>query len=148
MLPCCGPAMSNLGEVVWYQGNVSYKSCETPVKSKEATSLGKMQSKLTAQTDSRLSIVYSQKHAGAECRLSPQDGLGTFPCQLLNSLNCMCRFSETVANRQQGLCVSHLPSFRQFNTRGDQEILQFPEFQRQPSLRTSTSLKHKHLFLK
>lgn len=71
-------------KVSWYRGNVLYTCCETPLKSKEVTSLGKTQSELTAQIDSRLSIVDSQKHEGAECRLSPQDGLGTFPCRLPN----------------------------------------------------------------
>lgn len=63
----------------WYQGNALYTSCETPLKSKEATSLGKTQSELTAPTGSRLSIAYSQKHEGVERRSSPRDGLGTFP---------------------------------------------------------------------
>lgn len=67
----------------WDQGNALYTSCETPLKSKEATSLGKTQSELTALTGSRLSIAYSQKHEGAECRSSPRDGLGMFPCRPL-----------------------------------------------------------------
>ena len=55
-------------KVAWYQGNVLNTS---PLKSKEVTSLGKTRSELTAETDSRLSTVYSRKHEGPECRLSP-----------------------------------------------------------------------------
>lgn len=68
-------------KVAWYEGNVLYTSCETPLKSKEVISLGKTQSELTAQIDHRLrSIAYSQKYEGHKSWLFPQDGLSTFPC--------------------------------------------------------------------
>lgn len=68
-------------KVAWYEGNVLYASCETPLKSKEVISLGKTHSELTAQIDHRLrSIAYSQKYEGDKSWLFPQDGLSTFPC--------------------------------------------------------------------
>lgn len=53
-------------------------SCETPLKCKEVTSLGKKQPELTAQID-RLSIVCSQKHEAVECRISTLRQTGHIP---------------------------------------------------------------------
>lgn len=89
-------------KVAWYEGNVLYTSCETPLKPKEVISLGKTQSELTAQIDCSLrSIAYSQKYEGNKSWLFPQDGLGTFTCWLLN-LFTACAGAVRAAKRQQG----------------------------------------------
>lgn len=89
-------------KVAWYEGNVPYLSCETPLKAKKVTSFGKTQSELTAQTDCRLRIIaYSQKYEGDKSWLFPQGGLGTFPCWLLN-LFTACAGAVRAAKRQQG----------------------------------------------